>query len=120
MMSMSKLKRFLFRRGYLPMGDFHDMQERMRARQDEFLRPLESLGSPPVATLLSAEPSAEVTKAYNERRAAAHRRSFELFMVVVKEEGEAQWDRIIDRRAKDVFYSVIVSGLIGYLLGKVL
>jgi len=118
MILAAKIKRFLFRRGTLPMGDFHELRGRLRDRGDEWQAPLRRLGPAPVATILGGEPSEEAAAKYEARRKAAYNDSAELFLRIFEGEAEAQWDRIIDRRAKDLFYSVIVSGLLGYLLGK--
>jgi hypothetical protein len=116
----AKIKRFVFKRGTLPMGDFHELHGRMRERSEEWLAPLKKLPPIPGATLLGGDPSEEAIAKYEEARKAAHRKSMEVFLKVFNEEGNAQWDRIIDRRVKDIFYSVFVSGLLGFLLGKLM
>lgn len=110
-MTLRGLKMFLFRRGYIPQGDYHDMLDRIKNRFGE----LPKLKLPGAASGVLLD-SGEVDR---EAAVAAWRESAnQTFIKIVTEEAEAQWARIIDRRAKDWFYSGIVSGILGFLLGK--
>jgi hypothetical protein len=122
-MTLRSWKRLLFRRGYMPEGDFHDVFDRIRGRLDEILRPPKD-HAPWVPTILSARASTILSEG-DSTAAADHDKTLreeanKRFLEIFREEAEAQWDRIIDRRMKDWFYSAILSGLVGFLLGKFL
>lgn len=117
-MFAAKWKRLIFRRGHMPDGDFHDLFDRVKGRMNEIFDPKGMPSIPPARTILSEEE----TVADKERRTAAELAwrtiADEQFIKVFAEEGEAQWDKIIDRRMSDWFYSAIISGILGFFLGR--
>lgn len=45
------------------------------------------------------------------------------FLLIFKEEGDNQWDRIMDRRTTNFIYGVIVNlcfVIVGFVLGRIL
>lgn len=123
-MISKRWKKLIFRRGYMPDGDSHDMFDRVRERADETYEPLKRLVPPLQPTLLANDISPAEREKYEASRKETNdallKESQQRFMKVVTEEAEAQWDRILDRRAKDWFYSGFVGLLFGYVLGKFL
>ena len=112
---LPKAKRFMFKRGYISSADFHELHDRLRARRAEIIEPaLKHLKEPSVATriLLGDEHPVE---ARTVAIANFKKESWDRFAMAVREEAEAQWDRIVDRRASAWFY-VLVSILFGLLL----
>jgi hypothetical protein len=108
-MIAQKLKRFLFRRVYLPMGDTHEALTRVRSRLDEMDAQLVKKHnlSPPQADAKSLE---------NRLRAFQLER-IDSFFKVVGDETDAQWDRIVDRRASACLWTILAL-IIGFILGK--
>lgn len=117
-------KRFIFRRGYMPRGDFHDVFDRVRARLDETLEPLKRQKPPLRPTLLGGDIPPAEQEEYEAKRKVDNdvllKESFQLALNVFKEETEAQWDRILDRRAKDWFFAGFIGLFLGYVLGQFL
>ena len=103
-----KLKRFLFRRGYLPMGDVHEALVRVRSRLDEMDHQL-------VKKYQLVIPKVEAN--IEERFHAFRLERMDSFFKLVGDETDTQWDRIVDRRVSAWFY-VILGLLGGFILGK--
>jgi hypothetical protein len=117
---VERCKSFLFRRGHLPQGDFYDMFDRVRDRFDEILD-AKNLPPPiPVHTILSGEEPENIKQSRLAAQAAWRAAADQRFMAVVKEEGEAQWHRIVDRRVANWLCYPLISGLVGFLIGKLL
>jgi hypothetical protein len=97
-MTQQKLKRILFRRGGFPMGDLHDMLGRVRDRLEEM-----------EAQLVEKHQlrAAETEESLKERFHAFFQERVDGFFKLVREEMDAQWDRIVDRRVLGWFYAGI-------------
>lgn len=110
---------FIFRRFQMPHGDSRDMLDRIKGRFDEIFDPKRH--SPPVAikTLLDAGDSESLVADRKAAQRAWHKESFASFTKICGEEADAQWDRIVDRRASDWFYSGFIGVVIGFALGKI-
>jgi len=107
-MITKKLKRFLFRHGYLPIGDAHETIVRVRNRIDEMN---ERLAKQYQLTIPTSEQNIdERIRAFRTERADS-------FFKLLGEETDSQWDRIMDRRAAAWFY-VAFGLLVGFILAK--
>lgn len=101
-------KRFLFRRGYMPMGDMHDIMDHMKPLLDEAYVGIAKRHT-------RGGDISEFQKAYN-------RESFNEFMKIFEKEAEKQWDRIVDRRFNTFLYSIVANfafTILGFILGRV-
>jgi len=92
-----KAKRVAFRRGYLPQSDYHELMERIERRKDEIF-----------------------TKSLQMDSTELRSQSYERFLRIFSEEGEKQWDKIIDRRVAAWFYSCILNFSLGIIAGILL
>ncbi len=110
-------KRFVFKRGYMPSGDFHDLFDRVKGRMNEIVDPKGMPPISPIRTILGGEETELDKEQQMAARLAWRKTAGERFIKIFSEEGEAQWDRIIDRRMSDWFYSAIISGILGFILG---
>jgi hypothetical protein len=107
-MMSQRLKRFLFRRGYLPMGDAHDTLARVRSRLEEMD---DRLAKKYQLTVPRADGN------LRERIEAFQAERVDSFFKLVSDETDTQWDRIVDRRISAWFYTIL--GLVGgFIIGK--
>jgi hypothetical protein len=88
-------KRCLFRPGYIPMGDVHDIIAGVDARLAEQESKILANARRNNNTLDIQELFTQVQR---DRRDA--------FFKILDEEASSQWDRIVDRRATAVFFNV--------------
>jgi len=117
---IKRCKKFLFRRGFLPDSDFHEAFDRVRNRFDEVFDQRQLPPLPPARTILMVDESEEAKAAREKAIAKWRQASFERFAKIFTEEAESQWDRIIDRRVANWFYYPLISGVIGFLIGRLL
>jgi hypothetical protein len=99
------------------MGDYHDMHDRLRNRCDKiFAEPARKHLPLVTGTIVT---SGLHTTQRDEQLAAYQREAFDGFIKVLSEEAEAQWDRIVDRRMSDWFYSGVMGFVLGVLVSKI-
>lgn len=101
-------KHRIFRRGYLPMGDLHDILARVEARREaremSFQRHLSNVHD--VQSLQFRKALALIEKDRNNE-----------FIRLFSDEAKQQWDRIIDRRFSGVLFNTVFL-VVCFLLGK--
>jgi hypothetical protein len=106
-------KRFVFRRGYIPMGDVRDILAHMRPRLDEadqkifkqHLSHVQNTGTPE----------------FREALEWVRKDRLNAFFKILGDETVDQWDRIVDRRASNFAYGIVVNFLfviLGFVLGR--
>ena len=100
------------------MGDHRDLMDRIKARRPEiFDQPAKRyLQTGTAATILGIDSAG---RSFDERAAAYTAETLERFQKVFEDEAEAQWDRIIDRRMANWFFSGVLSFAIGFAVGKI-
>ncbi len=113
---LKQFKRFVFRRGYLPMSDVHDILERASGR----IKPFES--GMMDKYIFSRSPK---TKTEFDEYFQIYKTNWdERFLQIFGEESAKQWDRIVDRRTSAWFYglvlNVVVAFVVGVVVGKLL
>ena len=88
-------KRFLFRRGYIPMGDVHDILTHVRPRLDE--------ADQKIFKLHLSKVEATDTPEFREALHFIRLDRLDAFFNILGEETDNQWDRIVDKRAMNFF-----------------
>ena len=109
---LKQLKRFLFRRGYLPMGDVHDILDRAVSG----IKPLEAQM---MKKFIFYEPRPTTKTDFDNRYKLYKTQWDDTFLKIFGEECDKQWDRIIDRRSASWFYAAILNTVIAFVVGFV-
>jgi hypothetical protein len=109
---ISRTRRPLFRRGYLPMGDVHDILDRTVSG----IKPLEAQM---MEKFIFYEPRPTTKADFDNRYALYKKQRDDTFLKIFGEECDKQWDRIIDRRSASWFYAAILNTVISFVVGLV-
>ncbi len=101
----------------MPPSDGHEFIARVTARFEELPKMPTVRG--PAATVLIGQDNGDADAKLREWKETRDLKALE----IIREEGNAQWDRIIDRRANDWFHSIVVpllTGTVGFLFGSLI
>jgi hypothetical protein len=106
-----EIRRFMFRRGYMPDSCLDELQERVSLRVHEIVKPLQHV---PNRTALTSD--VRDYDSYRLQIESAERESASLFLKVLSEEAEKQWNKVVDGRAEQFFF-VVVGLALGIPIG---